>query len=864
MLIDMRHDFLRKWDHINLIHDDTIDVMALHDLVDGLSAVHGPEIMPSTVTSYHIGLSLKNKIEITSDYRDINDSQVTLFSYENVKTDTLDLKAQVVDHITDEHKYFIVIAHSKHIKEIIKLAHSRSLLGSPRKWIFIFSDNQEDPAYWSQLSPILATTQTAIVIREESEYGRCSEMSEGCQFRLAVETLKSTLRKVALTADYDFTDVDMKRRTRNRLLTEMRLQLGSDESVSSRYCGNCDRYSLQMFEKAIIGESIKYKRKPYSTSHWSQTQFDDDFESGIKITRTGEWTPFKGLIQSSDPIPVDIVNGGGQVYKVGVVNQRPLVNVELIDGKCVVNGTTIELLTIISSRMNFTIEYVCWSDAKDDKIGDSISDEGWDGLLGKLAEGKVDLAANGIWQTPSRIKSSAFEFLSAYDVDIVSLVVKKQPEDEKFLFICPFTLGTWICVILTMIVIGPVLWTVHRSSIYYDYYGLNDGKGFFKLSNCVWYCYGAMVQQGGDILPQAISGRVLIATWWLFVIVTVTTYSGNLVALLTFPKIIQPIQNAEDLANTWGVSAGAAASGALHEMIQILEYSELSLLRDKMSYYDFEKDKYKIFDEISSGSLGYLMTEYEARYWVSTEYTRTGVCGMHVARDAVYHTPIHMVARKDAFPPSLLKELNRQMTLLTRAGIAIYWRLWYQTPGNDCMYPLIIHAGDVKKIDVVHMIGIYLFLACGIGIGFLILISEFITKYYISSDDDGLKMKTAKRQFSGSSGIQDVLKSIYTRYNANPSYSKWASNVDYYNSAEGRSTGESKLVKLSFNHPTINRDTKESFARSKWIQGASAVRAKASPNLYYDQFGPMYLNQIRGIYNDPDNFQYPFGGLRPK
>lgn len=24
MLIDMRHDFLRKWDHINLIHDDTI------------------------------------------------------------------------------------------------------------------------------------------------------------------------------------------------------------------------------------------------------------------------------------------------------------------------------------------------------------------------------------------------------------------------------------------------------------------------------------------------------------------------------------------------------------------------------------------------------------------------------------------------------------------------------------------------------------------------------------------------------------------------------------------------------------------------------------------------------------------------
>lgn len=267
-------------------------------------------------------------------------------------------------------------------------------------------------------------------------------MSEGCQFRLAVETLKSALRKVALTTDYDFTDIDMKRRTRNRLLTEMRLQLGSDESASGRYCGNCDRYTLQMFEKAVIGESIKYKRKPYSSSHWSDVNFNDDLESGVKVTQTGEWTPFKGLIQSSDPIPIDVVNGGGQEYRVGVVNQRPLVNVELVDGKCVVNGTTIELLAIISSRLNFSIEYVCWSDPNDDRIGDSNGgDDNWDGLLGKLAEGKVDLAANGIWKTNSRVSSGKFIFLSAYDVDTVSLVVKKQPEDEKWLFICPFTLG---------------------------------------------------------------------------------------------------------------------------------------------------------------------------------------------------------------------------------------------------------------------------------------------------------------------------------------------------------------------------------------------------------------------------------------
>lgn len=37
-------------------------------------------------------------------------------------------------------------------------------------------------------------------------------------------------------------------------------------------------------------------------------------------------------------------------------------------------------------------------------------------------------------------------------------------------------------------------------------------------------------------LPKADSGRVIIGIWWIVVIVLVTTYCGNLVAFLTFPK----------------------------------------------------------------------------------------------------------------------------------------------------------------------------------------------------------------------------------------------------------------------------------------------------------------------------------------
>lgn len=59
-------------------------------------------------------------------------------------------------------------------------------------------------------------------------------------------------------------------------------------------------------------------------------------------------------------------------------------------------------------------------------------------------------------------------------------------------------------------------------------------------------------------LPKSDSGRLIIGAWWLVVLVIVTTYCGNLVAFLTFPKIETPISSILQLLNnekgiTWGI-----------------------------------------------------------------------------------------------------------------------------------------------------------------------------------------------------------------------------------------------------------------------------------------------------------------------
>lgn len=60
-------------------------------------------------------------------------------------------------------------------------------------------------------------------------------------------------------------------------------------------------------------------------------------------------------------------------------------------------------------------------------------------------------------------------------------------------------------------------------------------------------------------LPAADSSRIIVGSWWLVVLVITTTYCGNLVAFLTFPKIDIPIRTIEDILEhrdtiTWSIA----------------------------------------------------------------------------------------------------------------------------------------------------------------------------------------------------------------------------------------------------------------------------------------------------------------------
>lgn len=63
---------------------------------------------------------------------------------------------------------------------------------------------------------------------------------------------------------------------------------------------------------------------------------------------------------------------------------------------------------------------------------------------------------------------------------------------------------------------------------------------------------------------------------------------------------------------------------------------------------------------------------------------------------------------------------------MAKSGLVTLWNRKYDVPGNDCLYPLIFRAGDVKKIGLSHMVDCFFVLAIGIAIGIIFLVIEIL------------------------------------------------------------------------------------------------------------------------------------------
>lgn len=126
---------------------------------------------------------------------------------------------------------------------------------------------------------------------------------------------------------------------------------------------------------------------------------------------------------------------------------------------------------------------------------------------------------------------------------------------------------------------------------------------------------------------------------------------------------------------------------------------------------------------------------------------------------------------------------------MTKSGLITLWNRKYNAPGNDCLFPLIIRSGDIKKIGLSHMIDCFFVLGCGLLIGITVLVIEIIKKRNKSAptvDKTGVpaaSMITQPNKDNFSKRLVAILKKIQNGFR--------------YGFYEQLDTNKSKLDKLS-------------------------------------------------------------------
>ncbi|KAK6317063.1 hypothetical protein J4Q44_G00124630 [Coregonus suidteri] len=182
--------------------------------------------------------------------------------------------------------------------------------------------------------------------------------------------------------------------------------------------------------------------------------------------------------------------------------------------------------------------------------------------------------------TITLVREEVIDFSKPFMSLGISIMIKKPQKSKPgvFSFLDPLAYEIWMCIVFAYIGVSVVLFLVSRFSPYEWHLDENDEAkdpqsppdppNDFGIFNSLWFSLGAFMQQGCDISPRSLSGRIVGGVWWFFTLIIISSYTANLAAFLTVERMVSPIESAEDLAKQTEIAYGTLDSGSTKEFFR--------------------------------------------------------------------------------------------------------------------------------------------------------------------------------------------------------------------------------------------------------------------------------------------------------
>uniref|UniRef100_A0A672FDS5 Glutamate receptor, ionotropic, AMPA 1b n=1 Tax=Salarias fasciatus TaxID=181472 RepID=A0A672FDS5_SALFA len=326
--------------------------------------------------------------------------------------------------------------------------------------------------------------------------------------------------------------------------------------------------------------------------------------------KIGFWNERRGYVNTASyrPILEDFHGIHNRTYVVTTILEAPYMmlkkNHEQLVGNDKYEGYCAELASEIAKHMGFAYRLQLVGDGK--YGARDAETKMWNGMVGELVYGKADVAVAPL--TITLVREQVIDFTKPFMSLGISIMIKKPTKSKPgvFSFLDPLAYEIWMCIVFAYIGVSVVLFLVSRFSPY-EWKGEEsddeeetvpssnsrrapsqvqqkenpEHTNDFGIFNSLWFSLGAFMQQGCDISPRSLSGRIVGGVWWFFTLIIISSYTANLAAFLTVERMVSPIESAEDLAKQTEIAYGTLDGGSTKEFFK---RSKIAVFEKMWSY----------------------------------------------------------------------------------------------------------------------------------------------------------------------------------------------------------------------------------------------------------------------------------------